>query len=139
MDDLPADPVAPSSPSAGGDVDEAVSAELESTRALLGDAGTVIVAREQLDGLLLDALVAPGLAPAALTRLREFISGDALPRAHTALTRLSAAGFRPGEQRKRPFPIAFISASARMERAELPVQRKRTLWTTATMLSSRRP
>ena len=102
MDHLPADPAASPPPTTGPDADPAadalLAAELDSARGLLGDAGTVLVARQQLDGLLLDVLAAPGLAPAALTRLRDFISGDALPRADTALGRLSAAALRPGAQ-----------------------------------------
>lgn len=98
MYDQPADPAAPSSPSAVPGVDETLCAELAATQALLGDAGTVLAARQKLDGLLLDVLSTPGLAPAAVTRLREYIGGDALARAHAALTRLSAAPLPTGDQ-----------------------------------------
>lgn len=98
MDDQPADPAAPPPLSAVPGVDEAVCAELASTQTLLGDAGTVLAARQKLDGLLLDVLSTPGLAPAAVTRLREYIGGDALSRAHAALTRLSVAPLPTGDR-----------------------------------------
>lgn len=102
MHDEPADPAAlpPSlSTPPASDVDEVMCAELEAARGLLSDAGIVLTARQKLDGLVLDVLSAPGLAPTAVTRLRDYIGGDALPRAHAALGRLSAAPSPTGEPR----------------------------------------